>query len=66
MVYNEALFSCRHLQVLQVRAQRKCSALEASCRENENEHWQKMAKLEEKNKVLIKSSTLLNASILNI
>ena len=41
----------RHLQVLQVRAQGKCEKLENACREEENRHWQKMAKLEEKNKV---------------
>jgi hypothetical protein len=41
----------RHLQVLQVRVQGKCDKLETACREEENKHWQKMAKLEEKNKV---------------
>lgn len=38
--------------MLSVRTQTKCDKLEASCREEENKHWQKILKLVEKNKVL--------------
>lgn len=56
----------RHLTVLQLRVQKKCEKLEAACREEESQHWQKMGQLEEKNKAAIDAFQELDARINNV